>query len=76
MFASTPQRASLPAEAVIQQIIPDVEDGLSLSDVRARTKKLQDQFEMLKRVPVPAPDIEHGGRRIISVALLAAVSNG
>jgi hypothetical protein len=50
--------ASLPTKAVLEQIIPDVEDGLSLSDVRAGIKKLQNQVEALKRVPVPASDID------------------
>jgi hypothetical protein len=48
--------ASLPPKAVVGQIIPDV-DGLQLSDVRARIKKLQNEVEALKRVPVPAPNI-------------------
>jgi len=42
--------ASLPAGAVLEQIIPDVND-VSLSDVRARIKKLQNQAEALKRLP-------------------------
>jgi hypothetical protein len=46
--------ASLPPSAVLEQIIPNVEDGLSLFDVRARIKKLQNQVEALERVPVPA----------------------
>jgi hypothetical protein len=49
--------AGLPRGAVLEQIIPDTETGLSLSDVRARTKKLQNQVEALKGVPIPAPDI-------------------
>jgi hypothetical protein len=49
--------ASLPAKAVLEQIIPDVEDGVSLSAVRVRIKKLQNEVEALKRVPVPAPNI-------------------
>ena len=32
--------AALPPRAVLEQIIPDVEDGLSLLDVRARIKKI------------------------------------
>src|SRR5262249_34112446 len=35
--------ASLPPSAVLEQIIPNVDDGLSLLDVRARIKKLQNQ---------------------------------
>jgi hypothetical protein len=40
-------------------------DGLSLSDVRARIKKLQAQVEALKRVPVPASDIERKVRNYV-----------
>jgi len=43
---------------VLEQIIPDIEDGLALGDVRARVRKLKDQVEALKRVPVPASDIK------------------
>jgi hypothetical protein len=32
--------AALPPGTVLEQIIPDVEDGLSLLDVRARIKKI------------------------------------
>jgi hypothetical protein len=53
------------AQAVLEQIIPDVEDLLSLSDVRARTKKLQNQVEALKRVPVPASDIDQKVRTYV-----------
>ena len=49
--------AALP-RTVLEQIIPDIEDGLALGDVRARVRKLKDQVEALKRVPVPASDIE------------------
>jgi hypothetical protein len=49
--------ASLPPKAVLEQIVPDVEDGLSLVDVRARIKKLQSQVEALKRVPIPSSNI-------------------
>ena len=48
-----------------EQIIPDVEDGLSLSDVRVRIKKLQNQVEALKRVPVPASDIDQKVRTYV-----------
>ena len=44
--------AALPPDTMLEQIIPDAEAGLSLSDVRARIKKLQNQVESLKRVPV------------------------
>jgi hypothetical protein len=57
--------ASLPPRAVLEQIIPDAEDGLSLSDLRARTKKLQNQVEALKRVPVPASDIDQKVRTYV-----------
>ena len=57
--------AALPPGTVLEQIIPDVEDGLSLSEVRARTKKLQNQVEALKRVPVPASDIDQKVRTYV-----------
>ena len=57
--------ADLPPGTVLEQIIPDVEAGLSLSDVRASTKKLQNQVEALKRVPVPASDIEQKVRTYV-----------
>ena len=50
--------AGLPSTTVLEQIIPDVEDGLAVGDVRVRIKKLQNQVEALKRVPVPAADIK------------------
>jgi hypothetical protein len=49
--------AGLPSTAVFEQVIPDVEDGLSLPVVRGRIKKLQIEVEALKRVPVPPSDI-------------------
>jgi hypothetical protein len=42
--------AALPPATVLEQIIPAVEDGLSLRDVRARIKKMQDSVAALKRV--------------------------
>ena len=39
------------------EVNPEVEDGLSLTAVRARIKKLQESVAVLKRVPIPAPDI-------------------
>jgi hypothetical protein len=57
--------AGLPSTTVFEQIIPDVEDGLSLSDVRVRIKKLQNQVEALKRVPVPASDIDQKVRTYV-----------
>jgi hypothetical protein len=49
--------AALPPATVFEQVAPVVEDGLSLTAVRARIKKLQDSVAVLKRVPIPAPDI-------------------
>ena len=42
---------------MLEQVAPVVEDGLSLTAVRARIKKLQESVAVLKRVPIPAPDI-------------------
>jgi hypothetical protein len=49
--------AALPPATVLEQVEPVVEDGLSLTAVRARIKKLQESVAALKRVPIPAPDI-------------------
>jgi hypothetical protein len=49
--------AALPPATVFEQVAPVVEDGLSLTAVRARIKKLQESVAVLKRVPIPAPDI-------------------
>jgi hypothetical protein len=49
--------AALPPATVLDQVAPVVEDGLSLTAVRARIKKLQNAVELLKRVPIPASDI-------------------
>jgi hypothetical protein len=49
--------AALPPATVLEQVAPVVEDGSSLTVVRARTKKLQETVAGLKRVPIPAPDI-------------------
>jgi hypothetical protein len=49
--------AGLPSTTVFEQIIPDVEDGLSLPAVRARIKKLKSGAEALRSVPVPPSDI-------------------
>jgi hypothetical protein len=57
--------AALPPETPLKQIIPGGDDGLSLSDVRARTKKLQNHVEALKRVPVAATDIEQRVRTFV-----------
>jgi hypothetical protein len=49
--------AGVPSTTVFEQIIPDVEDGLSLPAVRARIRKLKSEAEALRRVPVPPSDI-------------------
>jgi hypothetical protein len=49
--------AALPPGAVLEQVTPVVEDGLSLPAVRTSIKKLQDSVTALKRVPIPAPNI-------------------
>lgn len=49
--------AGLPSTTVLEQIIPDAEVALSLPAVRARIKKVQNEVEALKRVPIPAPNI-------------------
>src|SRR5262245_63915786 len=57
--------AALPSGTVLEQIIPNIEDGLALGDVRARVRKLKDHVEALKRVPVPASDIEQKVRTYV-----------
>jgi uncharacterized small protein (DUF1192 family) len=42
---------------LLEQIIPEVDDSLSLTAVRTRIKTLQETVAVLKRVPIPAPDI-------------------
>jgi hypothetical protein len=49
--------AALPPATVFEQVAPVVEDGFPLTAVRARIKKLQESVVVLKRVPIPAPDI-------------------
>jgi hypothetical protein len=49
--------AALPTGTVLKQVIPDTEDGLSLRALRARIKEIQESVAVLKRVPIPAPDI-------------------
>jgi hypothetical protein len=44
--------AGLPSTTVFEQIIPAVEDGLSLPAVRAHIKKLKSAAEALRRVPI------------------------
>jgi hypothetical protein len=50
--------AALPPGTVLEQVRPAVEDGLPLPAVRTRIKKLQNQVEAMRRVPIPAPDIQ------------------
>ena len=57
--------AALRPGTVLERIIPDVEDGLALGDVRTRVRKLKDQAEALKRVPVPASDIDQKVRTYV-----------
>jgi hypothetical protein len=57
--------AGLPSTTVFEQVIPDVEDGLSLPAVRGRIKKLHNEVEALKRVPVPAPNIREQVRAYV-----------
>ena len=58
--------ADLPPGAVLEQIIPDVEAGLSLSEVRALIKEAPElSLYALKRVPVPASDIEQKVRNYV-----------
>jgi hypothetical protein len=56
---------ALPPATVLKQIIPRVEDGLSLRDVRERTKKMQDSVTALKRVPIPPSDIREKVRTYV-----------
>jgi hypothetical protein len=57
--------AGLPSTTVFEQIIPNVEDGLSLPAVRARTKQLKTAAEALRRVPVPPSDIREKVRAYV-----------
>ena len=49
--------AALPPGTLLEQVNPGVEDGLSLSTVRDRIKKLKNQVEALKRVPIPPSNV-------------------
>jgi hypothetical protein len=49
--------AALPPGTLLEQVNPGVEDGLSLSTVRDRIKKLKNQVEVLKGVPIPPSNI-------------------
>jgi hypothetical protein len=44
---------ALPTPTLLEQVNPGVEDGLSLSAVRARIKKLKNTVETLKGVTRP-----------------------
>jgi hypothetical protein len=57
--------AGLPSTTVFEQIIPDVEDGLSLPALRARIRKLKSEAEALRRVPVPPSDIREKVRSYV-----------
>jgi hypothetical protein len=50
---------------VFEQMIPNVEEGLSLPAVRARIKKLKSAAEALRRVPVPPSDIQEKARTYV-----------
>jgi hypothetical protein len=56
---------ALSPATVLEQIIPGVEDGLSLRDVRARIKKMQDSVTALKRVPIPPSNIREKVRTYV-----------
>ena len=56
---------ALPPATVLEEIIPGVEDGLSIRDVRARIKKMQDSVTALRRVPVPPSDIREKVRTYV-----------
>jgi Tfp pilus assembly protein PilN len=49
--------AALRPVLCFEQVNPGVEDGLSLSTVRARIKKLKNQVEVLKGVPIPPSNV-------------------
>ena len=49
--------AALPPGTLLEQVNPAVEDGLSVCAVRGRIKKLKNQVEMLKGVPIPPSNI-------------------
>jgi hypothetical protein len=50
---------------VLEQVTPVVENGLSLTAVRARIKKMRDSVAVLKRVPIPASDIREKVRNYV-----------
>jgi hypothetical protein len=49
--------AALPPGTLLEQVNPAVEDGLSVCAVRGRIKKLKNQVEMLKGVPIPPSNV-------------------
>jgi hypothetical protein len=49
--------ATLAPATVLEQVVPDTEDGLSLTAVRARIKQIQESLAALKRVPVPPTNV-------------------
>jgi hypothetical protein len=57
--------AGLPSTTVLEQIIPKVDDSLSLPAVRARIKQQKSAAEVLKRVPIPAPNIREKVRTYV-----------
>jgi hypothetical protein len=57
--------AALPPATVLEQVTSVVEDGSSVSAVRTHIKKLQNQVEALKRVPVPPSDIKQKVRTYV-----------
>ena len=56
---------ALPPATVLKQIVPRVEDGLSLSTVRDRIKKMQGSVTALKGVPIPPSDIREKVRTYV-----------
>jgi hypothetical protein len=58
--------ATLPPGTLLdEQVDPEVEDGLSLSAVRARIKKLKNQVGVLKGVPIPPSNVREKVRTYV-----------
>jgi hypothetical protein len=58
--------AALPPGTLLDgQVDPEVEDGLSLSTVRARIKKLKNTVETLKGVPIPPSNVREKVRTYV-----------
>jgi hypothetical protein len=57
--------AALPPATLLEQVNPGVDDGLSLSTVRDRIKKLKDTVEALKRVPILPSNIREKVRTYV-----------